>query len=55
MLFRHRLSGLVSCIALTGQVVGILLAISVPQQTLTLQGIAGIIFRSVWGLTQMSL
>ena len=43
MLFRYRLSGLVSCIALTGQVVGILLAISVPQQTLTLQGIAGII------------
>lgn len=43
MLLRYRLSGFVSIIALTGQVVGILLAISIPQQTLTLQGIAGII------------
>lgn len=43
MLLRYRLNGFVACIALTGQVVGILLAISIPQQTLTLQGIAGII------------
>lgn len=43
MLLRYRLNGFVACIALTAQVVGILLAISIPQQTLTLQGIAGII------------
>lgn len=43
MLLRYRLNGLVACIALTAQVTGILLAISIPQQTLTLQGIAGII------------
>lgn len=36
-------TGFVACFALLAQVVGILLAISVPQQTLTLQGIAGII------------
>ncbi len=43
MLVYYRLPGLVACFSLTGQVVGILLAISIPQQTLTLQGIAGII------------
>lgn len=43
MLLYYRLPGFVACIALLGQVVGILLAISIPQQTLTLQGIAGII------------
>jgi protein-export SecD/SecF family membrane protein len=43
MLGRYRLNGFVACISLTAQVVGILLAISIPQQTLTLQGIAGII------------
>ncbi len=39
----YRLAGFVACFALLAQVVGILLAISIPQQTLTLQGIAGII------------
>lgn len=43
LLFYYRLPGFVACIALLAQVVGILLAISIPQQTLTLQGIAGII------------
>ncbi|HWQ70688.1 MAG TPA: protein translocase subunit SecD [Desulfitobacteriaceae bacterium] len=43
MLFYYRLPGLVACIALTLQVVGQLLALSVPQFTLTLPGIAGII------------
>lgn len=43
LLVYYRLPGFVACIALLAQVVGILLAISVPQQTLTLQGIAGII------------
>lgn len=43
MLFYYRLPGLVACLSLSMQVVGILLGISIPQQTLTLQGIAGII------------
>lgn len=43
MIVYYRLPGIVGCIALIAQVVGILLAISIPQQTLTLQGIAGII------------
>lgn len=43
MLFYYRLPGFVAFFSLLGQVVGILLAISIPQQTLTLQGIAGII------------
>ncbi len=43
MLINYRLPGFVACFSLTGQVVGIMLAISIPQQTLTLQGIAGII------------
>lgn len=43
LLERYRLAGIVACIALVAQIVGILLAISIPQQTLTLQGIAGII------------
>lgn len=43
MLLYYRLPGFVACFSLLGQVVGILLAISIPQQTLTLQGIAGII------------
>lgn len=43
MIVRYRLPGFVGCISLTAQVIGILLAISIPQQTLTLQGIAGII------------
>lgn len=43
MLLRYRLPGFVGCISLSAQVIGILLAISIPQQTLTLQGIAGII------------
>lgn len=43
MLLYYRLPGFVACIGLLGQVAGVLLAISIPQQTLTLQGIAGII------------
>lgn len=43
MLFYYRLPGLVACIALTLQLVGQLLALSIPQFTLTLPGIAGVI------------
>ena len=43
MLFYYKLPGFVACIALTIQVTGQILALSVPQMTLTLQGIAGII------------
>ncbi|MBP1757725.1 MAG: secD [Firmicutes bacterium] len=43
MLLYYRLPGFVAIFSLVGQMVGILLAISIPQQTLTLQGIAGII------------
>lgn len=43
MLLYYRLAGFVACLSLYTQVAGILLAISIPQQTLTLQGIAGII------------
>ena len=43
MLLYYRLPGFIACWSLLGQIVGILLAISIPQQTLTLQGIAGII------------
>jgi preprotein translocase subunit SecD len=43
MLLYYRIPGFVACFSLLAQVVGILLAISIPQQTLTLQGIAGII------------
>ncbi|MDF2486175.1 MAG: protein-export rane protein SecD [Herbinix sp.] len=39
----YKLPGFVACIALTIQVTGQILALSVPQMTLTLQGIAGII------------
>lgn len=43
MLAYYRLPGLVACIALLLQVSGQLLALSVPQFTLTLPGIAGLI------------
>lgn len=43
MLLYYRLPGFVACIALVLQVAGMLLALSVPQFTLTLPGIAGII------------
>ena len=43
MLLYYRLPGLVACIALMLQVVGQLLALSIPQFTLTLPGIAGVI------------
>ncbi|MDP4109883.1 MAG: SecD/SecF family protein translocase subunit, partial [Bacillota bacterium] len=43
MLFYYKVPGLVACIALVLQVVGQLLALSVPQFTLTLPGIAGVI------------
>ena len=43
MIIYYRLPGLISCIALTLQLAVQLLALSVPQFTLTLPGIAGII------------
>ena len=43
MLFYYRLPGAVACIALMLQLAGQLLALSVPQFSLTLPGIAGII------------
>ncbi|MDR1131508.1 MAG: protein translocase subunit SecD [Oscillospiraceae bacterium] len=43
MLLYYRLPGFVACIALVLQVVGQLLALSIPQFTLTLPGIAGVI------------
>ncbi len=43
MLFYYRLPGFVACIALLLQVVGQLLALSIPQFSLTLPGIAGVI------------
>ncbi len=43
LIFYYRLPGFVACIALTIQVTGQILALSIPQMTLTLQGIAGII------------
>lgn len=43
MLFYYRLPGFVACLALLLQVSGQLLALSVPQFTLTLPGIAGVI------------
>lgn len=43
MLIKYRLAGLISCIALLLQLSGQILAISIPQITLTLPGIAGII------------
>ncbi len=43
MLIYYRLPGMVACVALTLQATGQLLALSVPQFTLTLPGIAGVI------------
>ncbi|HWQ74328.1 MAG TPA: protein translocase subunit SecD [Syntrophomonas sp.] len=43
MLVYYRLPGLVACIALVLQLTGQLLALSIPQFTLTLPGIAGLI------------
>ncbi|MEG0352814.1 MAG: protein translocase subunit SecD [Cellulosilyticaceae bacterium] len=43
MIGKYRLVGLVSCIVLAMQMAGQLLALSIPQFTLTLPGIAGII------------
>lgn len=43
LLLRYRILGFVAIITLLGEIVTLLLAISIPQQTLTLQGIAGII------------
>ena len=43
MLVYYRLPGFVACFALTLQVVGQLLALSIPQITLTLGGIAGLV------------
>ncbi len=43
LIFYYRLPGLVACISLLIQIAGQILTLSVPQMTLTLQGIAGII------------
>lgn len=43
MLIYYRLPGMVACISLLLQVSGVLLALSIPQITLTLPGIAGVI------------
>jgi protein-export membrane protein SecD len=43
LIFYYRLPGFVACIALSIQVAGQILALSIPQMTLTLPGIAGII------------
>ncbi len=43
LIFYYRLPGFVACISLLIQITGQLLTLSVPQMTLTLQGIAGII------------
>lgn len=43
LLVYYRVPGLVACIALTIQIAGQVLAISIPQMSLTLNGIAGII------------
>ncbi|NCB51873.1 MAG: protein translocase subunit SecD [Clostridia bacterium] len=50
MLLYYRLPGLVACIALMLQLVGQLLAVSIPQFTLTLPGIAGIILTMGMGV-----
>lgn len=43
LVFYYRVPGFVACIALSIQVTGQILALSIPQMTLTLSGIAGII------------
>ncbi len=43
LIFYYRLPGLVACISLLIQITGQILFLSVPQMSLTLQGIAGII------------
>jgi protein-export SecD/SecF family membrane protein len=43
LLFYYRASGVVACIALSIQIAGQILALSIPQMSLTLNGIAGII------------
>jgi len=43
LIFYYRIPGFVACIALTIQIAGQILALSIPQMTLTLNGIAGII------------
>ena len=43
MILYYRLPGVIACIALLGDIAGSLLCISIPQYTLTLPGIAGII------------
>ena len=43
ILIYYRVPGFIACIALVGQVAGAVLAVSIPQFTLTLPGIAGII------------
>jgi preprotein translocase subunit SecD len=43
MIFYYRLPGFIACIALVGHMAGTILAISWPQFTLTLPGMAGII------------
>ncbi len=50
LIFYYRVPGFVACIALTIQVAGQILAISIPQMTLTLSGMAGIILSMGMGV-----
>jgi protein-export SecD/SecF family membrane protein len=43
LILYYKVSGMVACVSLTIQVCGVLLALSIPQITVTLPGIAGII------------
>lgn len=50
LIFYYRIPGFVACIALTIQVAGQILSISIPQMTLTLSGMAGIILSMGMGV-----
>jgi preprotein translocase subunit SecD len=53
MLLYYRLPGFVAIFALSLQIIGQILALSIPQFTLTLPGIAAIILSIGMVLTQM--
>ena len=55
LIIYYRLPGFVACISLIIQVSGVLLALSIPQITLTLTGIARLSCPSEWVLTPISL
>ena len=48
MIIWYRLPGVISCLTLTFQIALQILVISVPQYTITLPGIAGLILSAVW-------